>query len=403
MMDCKYIQERDLHAAYLMGRLEELKKKEYEVHLKNCPRCREEQEKERRLTAALKEAGREEMKAEIRRQVEARKSAKKEFDWTVVLKAAAVLFFLITIPALYYYSQHTKQPLTDSRTFSVKAKDEIKTFPEGEYDVSDNEMKKNETKIELRSGQPGIAALSIDESLSVFSKGGGADKNNKIDLARKQKKEIALPAREPIVSSVPLQQEMEGRIKKDGASGSVTTPPVHSAEKRINDVEIYPFAGMVQRNDQIPGVSEPSGFIESGEIRRPPGAMSEYSKSQSGKEEMGRSELKIMEQKHLAVSSAGLLFSSGKKRMEIYLIEDSGVLPDEKSGLPLSFEITMEERDSLHRVMKWQVNKKFTEIDPSEMTIRIVEGKTLQVSVGGRWSYVAELDGRTTRAVLRKK
>jgi hypothetical protein len=122
-MDCKTILENDLHERYVLGLLDESEKLKYEQHLDGCDSCQKQLEHERTLISGIRGVGRQEMKAEIRRQVEIEKSGKATVSWGMISKVAAVLLFVVITPAVIYYSQ-------------IDTPDEIPILPKSEEQIA---------------------------------------------------------------------------------------------------------------------------------------------------------------------------------------------------------------------------------------------------------------------------
>jgi len=103
-MNCETILQNELHEKYLLDRMADDEKKEYLAHLSSCINCRNEQERENQFIYGLRGAGTRQMKDEMRLQIEQAKSASKKYDWTLLFKAAAVLFIIVLLPGTIFYS-----------------------------------------------------------------------------------------------------------------------------------------------------------------------------------------------------------------------------------------------------------------------------------------------------------
>ncbi len=107
-MNCREIQENNLHERFLFNELRGAQLREYQEHVRRCKRCQQELRKQRLLIRGLQEIGLEAMKEEIRRQV-------NEFGDSSFYRGASsrtrivlVVLSLLLVPALiYFFMFHT--------------------------------------------------------------------------------------------------------------------------------------------------------------------------------------------------------------------------------------------------------------------------------------------------------
>jgi hypothetical protein len=109
-MDCKFINENDICERYLLDRLNENEKAEYLSHLNSCDSCKSKLDSEKDLLASVRHFGKTEMKSEIAKQVAEIRSKEKDVSWDMILKVAAIFFFLVITPGLVYYYQSVEPP-----------------------------------------------------------------------------------------------------------------------------------------------------------------------------------------------------------------------------------------------------------------------------------------------------
>ncbi len=96
------------HERFLLGRLNGQALKEYERYLKENPSASEEQRQWAEIIAAVEESAARAMKEEIRQQVERIKHHNSPYiAW---YRAAAILFFIVLLPALFYYNDFGPRP-----------------------------------------------------------------------------------------------------------------------------------------------------------------------------------------------------------------------------------------------------------------------------------------------------
>jgi len=96
-MDIKYIRDNEIHEKYILNQLEENEKQEYEAFLESSPQAQQELEQSRKLIVGIRAAGPSSIRKEIEEQVGGLRNPKT--DWSVMYKAAAVLFIFVLLPA----------------------------------------------------------------------------------------------------------------------------------------------------------------------------------------------------------------------------------------------------------------------------------------------------------------
>jgi hypothetical protein len=129
-MSCRYIDNPDIYEDYIFERLGVLEKEEFKEHLKECPDCQKELEKQRSLIIALREIGKEEMKREIKAQAENWASRGSRFDWSLYMKIAAAVLFFVIAPGIIYYYQHLSPYMKSVTTDTHRKGPQTVTRPE---------------------------------------------------------------------------------------------------------------------------------------------------------------------------------------------------------------------------------------------------------------------------------
>ena len=143
-MDCRYIQQNEIHEKYLLNRLADAEKAEYEKHIEDCTLCRKELERQREIIEGIREIGLQEMKNEIHQQVEHLKAERKSVDWQMILKIAAIVFIIAIIPsAIYYFQTEPGKPLSQLLK-SEKSTSENRSFAYDEAQIEDKSKKRQE-------------------------------------------------------------------------------------------------------------------------------------------------------------------------------------------------------------------------------------------------------------------
>jgi hypothetical protein len=129
-MSCHYIDNPDIYEDYILERLGIPYKEEFEEHLRECPDCRKELEKQRSLILALREIGQEEMKREIKAQAEKWASRESRFDWSLYMKIAAAVLFFVIAPGMIYYYQHLSPDMKSVTAETYRKSPETISRPE---------------------------------------------------------------------------------------------------------------------------------------------------------------------------------------------------------------------------------------------------------------------------------
>ena len=85
-MDCKYINQNDIHEQYLLKRLNKDENSEYLQHIETCDSCKFKLESERQTLQSIRHFGKSEMKSEIARKVAELKTKENQISWDMILK-----------------------------------------------------------------------------------------------------------------------------------------------------------------------------------------------------------------------------------------------------------------------------------------------------------------------------
>ncbi|NQU66322.1 MAG: carboxypeptidase-like regulatory domain-containing protein [Candidatus Marinimicrobia bacterium] len=119
-MDCKTIQQNDIHEKYLLGKLENSVKDKYLTHLQECHKCQQELDDLKILIEGIQTAGEIEMKQEIQRYATVGEFQKRQHRKWILLKVAAVLIFVILTPTMIYRYQLSKPPINSDAVTHIK-------------------------------------------------------------------------------------------------------------------------------------------------------------------------------------------------------------------------------------------------------------------------------------------
>ncbi len=195
-MDCKYIKQNDIHEKYLFDRLNETDKSEYLSHLKKCAECQSKLEVEKEMIASIRHIGKNEMKSEIAKQAAAIKSKEIKISWDMILKIAAIFFFLVITPALVFYYQTIETPkISETIDFDeiLGKQKEIESVEEekSEYkkpEITESKRKKEESISDAIKSERylesagGAAAEPTLRSVKISKSSPKIDKLEKIQL-----------------------------------------------------------------------------------------------------------------------------------------------------------------------------------------------------------------------------
>jgi hypothetical protein len=150
---------------YILNRLDADEKTAYESFLEENEQARKELEETRALINGLRTVGADAMRREIERQVQEIKSPKT--DWSLLYKAAAILFIFVLVPAILYFQLYEiKDDIASTEQFvpqefnKIKETENEKEQPAKAPEANFNEkpaltVQKNQTK-KARSKSPKI-------------------------------------------------------------------------------------------------------------------------------------------------------------------------------------------------------------------------------------------------------
>jgi len=149
-MNCAYILQNEIHEKYLLNKLTESEKHEYKKHLQKCHPCSESLEKERLLIAGIQATAKQNMKDEIKAQVEQLRSERVKVDWALMYKAAAVLVVLVLLPGVSWYYLHIESPFEAVHKKEIlSAEDPVPVVSDIEEEVAEPKEQRAE-KIEIK-------------------------------------------------------------------------------------------------------------------------------------------------------------------------------------------------------------------------------------------------------------
>ncbi|MFC2088177.1 hypothetical protein ACFLSX_01115 [Calditrichota bacterium] len=404
-MDCKYIDQNDIHELYLLDRLEDRTKKQYLKHLKECKSCFTEFEKQRLFISSVRNIGNREMKSEISRQVQELKAKKSRFDWDMILKVAAVFFFLVITPGLVYYYHtiespastglykpetminetvnigDTGTPMEEESSSLVNSKDKEKTSP------AIKRVKLTESSSDVLSG---TGSAGIEKSAKLVSR--SKYKNNEkiiVDelISKKDSEPVAFESARAhglIETKEILNPEKFYRpisvIKSDSRLKLQEQPIKLSQEDAKSKMTVSPKAISVARKNNIESYSA-----------------NQMATAPLGNQKYSFDDLDTLEEMYK------LKYQKDKRSFSIAVNKAAIELEmDQESSLPLSFPVIIQTSDSLHLEMTWFVNSIFLQINPEKIGINPDIDNFIYVQTPKDKIYEIRLSVDSTQAIMLK-
>ena len=380
-MDCNFIEKNEMHEKYLLHKLNPADKKEYEQHLQGCTHCQKELEHQRLIIGGLRQMGREEMKLEIKRQVELHRQKSTGVNWSLILKTAAViLFFVLTPGMIYYYQYYVPVTKTDQKAYQYQM-EESASQPAEPVAIETEKMPEKTKPAESK----GIRDFSSGKDAESPTLGRISSEESGITQSKKQ--------------SIPIQSELtqvpdkivKNNLEIQTRSRKKTEPPsTAQGIKESDELQAQVEEESIPSKDKA--VS--NKFYRFNKIQAP-GTQPMGKTSKLLLSETGRSTL-AADQKQLQYTSL---------HQNINVILESSDLTSGKADqpdFPLQFPVIILNRDSTKIDMIWQVNPELYKIDPNQITLQVPDTNTIQVDIQNKYDYRIDLKSPNTQAILQK-
>lgn len=385
-MDCKYIKEQDIHERYLLERLDESEKAEYREHLNSCDSCKNKLNSEKIALSSIRHFGKREMKSEIARQVADIKSRENNISWDMILKVAAVFFFLVITPGLIYYYQIIESPQVVEKQFS----EETQLHPKvAETDESAEKSATNLQDLENKKEKKG----NIDDLLGSGAGTASVPSIRPVGTSKSAKK-----------SSPPVEETNE--IAADEFIDVESEQIQPSAPKStIPDIKnFYKPASSNQAEQEINKAKIASDV----KTRAAAHSMNDVAKNE-----------RLLEIKLPSASpkeSRNLLMDKSRESNIVklkYNIENNSVLvnlipqiekPDFyfQETLPDSFAVIILDKDSSNLSLDWLVNTGLLQLNPDDILLSIGKNNNIFLNINKSNNYKISLDSDSTQAILIK-
>jgi hypothetical protein len=421
-MDCKTILENDLHERYVLGLLDESEKLKYEQHLDGCDSCQKQLEHERTLISGIRGVGRQEMKAEIRRQVEIEKSGKATVSWGMISKVAAVLLFVVITPAVIYYSQ-----IDTPDEIPILPKSEEQIAPEQQADEASAEKLPDRLTREPHDLKTAEAPEQAPIQGDVGAKSEGVAKIK--PSGKRGETGEGDPASVDVKTEMPEKSGARGKAvlsaEKD-ASAMESVPGQSETEKEmlVDEERIKSLLSLKKR--ESPAISPDASEDRIAAFRaaqtqqdQPAQARGQLTKVKTARvrtygyekgtmpplgSKLQEQEADVAEAESRVIALSDLEFRSNGRTLVVHLWLSAQYPPRGDESKPLeSFEVGLSARDSLRWEMNWYVDSGFLDYDPAKMWMQSQEVEIMLVHIEDGINYRIDLRNDSTRAILLNK
>lgn len=400
-MDCKFISQNDFLERYLLDRLTESEKAEYLSHLTACESCKSKLESEKELIGSVRHFGKKEMKSEIAKQVTAIKSKKKDVDWDMILKVAAIFFFLVITPGLVYYYQSVEPPqISELYDF-----DEVGNQQKGiEIVEAKEEIETRSAAIEKRKKE------SEEKSSDLIKSASGAGAQPPV-----QSIEMAKPAKKSVPRvETPSEAEVEDVLvfkdklplpaaPKSSTQSARMAKSSMASEKTVEEELLDDVSGKTDQKDTESlrtSIPELEKFVNPNFFKAVDQEHNRRSDLKSGTTFFNDSPK--THQGLLKTNQVyNLLYKINDKNMAVNLIP----LYNEtdfysKESYPDSFPVIKTISNNSDIKLDWFINKGIRNIDPAEISIYYEENKYLYINILNEVFYRIDLSSDSTKAVI---
>ncbi|MFQ5652785.1 MAG: anti-sigma factor family protein [bacterium] len=392
-MDCQAILDNELHEQYLLNQLPANRKAEFKAHLQTCPACKKELVAQQRLIGAIRQVGRQKMKAEIRQQAARQQPASPGMNWMIMSRVAAALVMLILAPTLIYV-YNTTVPKHESVSMKRPELSEIPADPKLDS-PADTEFE------ELRLPEP--PPVLLEEEPAAAAHPAPASPPRQMQPPLEPRLEVVVPLAKKQLAREKTEPETEvlDRIESEDETNAATVQG--ASEKEV--------LSKVLRVSQAP-YSETKTTLERAGARSralaPPPPVVEMTLETRGRQPGPPGhEFVFDHQKTLEATSerdsppmrAQWQFKHNGTVIVVNL-HHASVPPPAKAEahLPSSFPVEIVRQDSLGWEMNWSINAAFLKLDPAEMRLKLA-GPSLNVILQSELLYTIGLGSRLTKAV----
>jgi len=383
-MDCKFIKQNDIHERYLLDRLSDNEKAEYLSHLKSCKACKNTLDSEKEILNSVRHFGKSEMKSEIAKQVAEIKSREKNISWDMILKVAAIFFFLVITPGLVYYYQSVEPPKIS----------ELYNFDEsmnkmGEMEiVKDEKEEKNDILVDNRESESND---NISDVLgSAGGKGAGASVQS-VGMAKPVKKSA---------ERIEIKEELAAADEKELTMEQPASPATVSSLSELDKFKKPDFVSVTgPKTNRAKVLSRKKIDTKS---------HSYFNETKSEKMSMPK-EQSVIKSDSKDYSSVGAIEDS--ILILNYKIDNQSIIVNmipltENSDfylqptLPDSFPVIIKTTEKVDLEMDWYVNSAFKKINSEDISLNISDKNHFFINIPDNNIYKIDINSDTTKAVL---
>ena len=388
-MDCKYINQNDIHERYLLDRLNESEKAKYLSHLKSCKTCKNTLESEKEVVGSILHFGKSEMKSEIARQVAEIKSKEKNVSWDMILKVAAIFFFLVITPGLVYYYQSVESPkITELYNFDEAIKQEEETEL-----VKVDKEKETVEKLEniLIDDSENTGNGNISDVLGSAGGIGAGSSIQSVGMAKPAKKSAD---RSKTTAALANEDDISYGIEQPASPApQSTSPELDKFNKPENIIILEPKANRALVVDGVKSSKKIHPLINETRNQKMPA-------------EKGRAIDESKSEDYSSATTEDIIITKLDYKFDdqsiivnlIPLSENSDFYF--QSSIPDSFPVLIKKTDKVNLEMDWYVNLAFTKINSNNILLNIEKDNLIFVKIKNTKSYQIDLKSDTTKAFL---
>jgi len=408
-MDCQHIQQNEFHEEYLLGRLSESEKNEYEKHIEACSSCREELAKQKTVIAGIQAVGQEEMKQQTREQVGELRGQRKPIGpradgskWQMILKIAAVLFIIALVPsAIYYFQTDSGEPIV-RLVKPESVPDKKQSFAAEESARGESPSKKGEEQPQL---SPTVGTIDTEKIDSDRQHADAISEHDHLAITSAPK----MPSGEAASGG---SGRGYGPGKMDANQEIPISIPQESAETLTVQAQSIPTIHETYKDELLSKLSQGTRY-QYAESENVKGKSTRFESEETTARKYDALTTQELVRDYRAGKQTGVeketpiistaVFKSDQKLITVNFVpSDRELILDQESNLPQSFDVDILERDSMDWKMNWYVDRDFIQYDPSQMQI-VIEGQTLYVIIPQNNVYEIAAGADTTKAILVEK
>jgi len=387
-MDCKYIEQNDIHEKYLLDKLNGNEKAEYLSHLNSCEICKNTLDSEKNIIGTVRHFGKIEMKSEIARQVAEIKSREKNVSWDMILKVAAIFFFLVITPGLVYYYQSIEPPKI-SELYNL---DEAMMQPEEIEIVEEEKTERKETVKNILADN--TDEKRIENMSDVLGSAGGQGAGSSIQSVGMAKPAKKSAARIKATEELAAEDDLEYEIDQFPSPTTESTLPEQDKYKKPDFVNVY-----------NPEVNRAKVLSRK---KMDPKSRSFFSDTKSEKMSMPK-EQSVIKSDSKDYSSVGAI--EDNILILNYKIDNQSIIVNmipltENSdfylqpALPDSFPVIIKTTDKVNLEMDFYINLALSKIDSENILLSIESDNLVLLKIKDLKTFQIDLNSDTTKAIF---